>query len=715
MKDGGEEYHGTSLSYNFKSQKGRINIANTRMDQGYYHGEEIKKVDSDVLFVENGRYTTCEDDDPHYYFQSPKMKVIVRDQIIAEPAYLYIEDVPVFWLPFGVFPGHGGRRSGIITPAIVEDPTHGRLLHHLGYYWAISDYMDMNARTDLYTKGSWAIMSDYRYALRYYFSGGFSGEYRKMITGESSDPNHTVDESYQFKVLHNQEIDPTMHANVNFTFASNNSYINTIERDQALNQDITSNATLSKFWEGTPNSISLNLSRNQNLQTGNISEVLPQFGFNHAQSYPFRSGKSTDASNLSWYEEIGMTYSANLANARSKTTESIMGIHSTIGGVDTVLSQDAYGRTTTQSIAQSLVFTIAPRVGNFSVVPQLSYQDSRSFSQSTKPSLSTDSSGIVYGDADAASRTGTLSTGVGISTRLYGLMNPGFFGIAAFRHTLTPSLSFTYNKQIVGDNFAPKQMLAALSVGNIFEMKTEQANPDKEPDKIQLLNLNAGVSYNFSADSLRFSPIALGYRTAFGKALSVDGTADFDLYKLEQTGYETYTRVNKFLLNEEGRLARLTSFSIALSTQLVGAKSTRKPTGGEVVDTTARRQSITNYQGFYKDEEPDFSIPWSISLAYDYSETRVPPFPVRSSSVKGNLDFNLTENWKFSVSGGYDLINQELGYPQIVVSRDLHCWVMDFTWVPVGQYRHYAFEIRVKAPQLRDIKVTKHGSSSGIY
>ncbi|MBI1808079.1 MAG: LPS-assembly protein LptD, partial [Ignavibacteria bacterium] len=336
MKDGGEEYHGKELGYNFKSKKGRINVADTKIDQGYYHGEKIKKVGQDILFVADGRYTTCDQPEPHYYFSSPKMKVTPGDKVIAEPVYLYIADVPLFWLPLGVFPNKSGRRSGIIAPAIAEDATHGRLLRHIGYYFAMNDYMDLSLKTDLYTKGSWALYSNYRYNLRYYLNGSLSGEYKKFIEGESSDAGRKLSESYTLNFLHNQTIDPTTSLNVNFTFASSNAYQNTIDLNQALRQDITSNATLSKSWD-EKNSTTLNVGRRQNLIDGSIYETLPSLSFSHSGSYPFRFSRTTssDLTDLAWYEMISVSYGANLTNNRSKVNTKIGGLKTQINGRDT--------------------------------------------------------------------------------------------------------------------------------------------------------------------------------------------------------------------------------------------------------------------------------------------------------------------------------------------------------------------------------------------
>ncbi|MCC6636134.1 MAG: hypothetical protein IT278_00235 [Ignavibacteriaceae bacterium] len=115
-----------------------------------------------------------------------------------------------------------------------------------------------------------------------------------------------------------------------------------------------------------------------------------------------------------------------------------------------------------------------------------------------------------------------------------------------------------------------------------------------------------------------------------------------------------------------------------------------------------------NYQGLYADVDPDFSIPWSLNLSFNYNENRVTPIQVlKYTTLRADLNFNLTKYWKFSLGGSYDFENKEFAAPQIVVSRDLHCWIMNFIWNPIGTYTGYRFEIKVKEPQLQDLKLEK--------
>ncbi len=713
MKDGSEEYHGFRLGYNFKTKRGIIDVGETEIEKGYYHGEEIKKVDKNILFVSDGRYTTCDADDPHFYFYSPEMKVTFQDLVIAEPVYLYIADVPVFALPFAVFPNKAGRRSGIIAPAYGDDPSRGKYLRHLGYYLALSDYMDWDFRSDLYTKGGYSVYSDYRYGLRYFFNGSISGEYKDLHTGESSDPTRTESQSYRLNMTHNQDIDPTTRLNVNFTFASNNSYINTIDLQQALDQSLISNATLSKSWEGTPNSMSVNISRSQNLVDGSISEVLPSLNFNHSQSYPFRRSNSSsgETSNLAWYELIGVGYNINASDNLAKIDHKIGGIK-----IDTTIQTvDAFEHDRSQSVSQNLSVSIAPKVGYFTIAPSLSYSDQRSFARNTLPYQYYDSTHVADTTEVTATRAGYLSSGVSASTRFYGIVQPNMLGVAAIRHTVTPNLSFVYQKQIIGENFSPPEMTANMSVGNVFEMKMSSADSAKEAKRIQLLNLGLGLSYNFMADSIKFSEVGANFRTGIGSLLDVGGGASFNLYQRVETAPGEYADINKFLFSEEHRLARLTNFNVSLSTAWSGEKS-KSNKHQSLVDTSAGNSSKSGTYGLYQEEVPDFSIPWKLSLSWDFGQTMVLPTPTHSSNLHGHLEFNLTENWKFNLDGAYDVLNRQLLTPDIKISRDLHCWLMNFEWVPIGTYRHFQLEIKVSAPQLQDLKVTKSGSGDrGIY
>jgi lipopolysaccharide assembly outer membrane protein LptD (OstA) len=328
MRDGGSEYHGDQVRYNFRTRKGKITIGTTQMDNGYYVGSQIKKVESDVLCIANGTYTTCDQKDPHFYFISPKMKVFVRDKVVAEPVYFIVAGVPLFALPFGVFPAHGGRSSGIITPAYGEDGTYGWYLSHIGYYWAASDYWDIATMFDVYSRGRWQNQTNIHYALRYNFGGSITAQITSTPEGETSDPNYMKSNQYHLNFTHNQQITPSSRLDVNFTFMSGDYFKNFSHNlSDILQQNMVSTATYSKTWESAYRSLSISVYRDQNLITGETNENLPSISFSQAQIFPFRKTTktrgltSTAGSGPSFIEMLGFSYNVNGNNNQSKITD----------------------------------------------------------------------------------------------------------------------------------------------------------------------------------------------------------------------------------------------------------------------------------------------------------------------------------------------------------------------------------------------------------
>lgn len=731
MVDGGETYEGWKIGYNFKSQKGRISLGETVMEQGYYHGQHIKKIEKDVLFVANGRFTTCDFGHPHYYFFSPRMRVTVRDKIVAEPIYLYIADVPVFALPFGVFPSQGGRRSGIISPAYGDDGRRGKFISHLGYYEAISDYTDFSLAGDWYSHGGWKAYSNFRYAKRYDFSGALTGEYSRILIGESNDFDRQDEANYRTNLRHNQQFNPSTRLDVDFTFASNNSYKTSNNYDDYLRQEIYSNATVSKSWEGTNNSMSVNISRRQDLRLHNVDATLPSISFSHSQSYPFRSekksrGLSAQGNEYAWYELIGVGYSGQAVHRDSKTRPNETAEFTT------------YNR---EGISHGVSINAAPKAGYFTVAPAVSYSE-RWYDKSTKIDGVDSMNAPVKKDVKGFEAVRFFSAGVSASTKFYGIFQPPIPGVAGFRHTVTPSVSynfqpdfskekygyyasyrdtlgrkFLYNrfeKEVFGGAPAGESQAIGLSVGNLFEMKTEPRDSIDKGSKYQILNLGASLAYNFAADQFRLSDLSLNYRTDIGQYLGISGGSNFRFYVFDR---KTGQRVNKFLIKEGKKIAEMTSFNINLTTSLRGEKK-RGETQVQNADTTAGPPAFqqSGYRGLYEEEPPDFSIPWNLSLNFSFAQFQEnPAVKTRSANISANLGFNLTENWKFSATGSYDVIQGQFAAPRITIDRDLHCWTMNFSWTPIGQLTGYRFELRVKAPQLQDIKLTKQSRDSGYY
>ena len=721
--EGSKRYDAFRLRYNFRTRKGSIEMGTTEIEGGYYSGEKIKKVDENIYFIRNGRYTTCDRENPHYCFGSPKMKLIQGDKVIAEPVYLYVDDVPVFLLPFGIFPTRSGRSSGLIPPAYGEDITYGRYLSRLGYFWAINDYMDLALQGNYFTKGRIDLYGRYRYALRYRFTGSLELGASRTRIGEENDNDKIFSDEWRIGVNHSQSINPTTRLNANINILSGKNYYNTSTNNlnDLLRQNAISNITISKFWEESPNSVSVSYSRDQNLVTGELRQVIPSLNFVRSQSFPFRSRK-TVITELRWYETISYTFNSQLLYRDEKVL------------VNPANSDGNFRKNSRGGIRHNISVTAPLKIYEFSVSPFLNYSEIWYNRYITREFNPADSS-VVTTEQKGFKTFRYFNTGISLNTRLVGIFNLGFLGIKGFRHLLTPQITYSFQpdfsrsgwnaygtyigrdgqpvkysffeREVFGGAPSGEQQAINFSFGNVFEMKVRDT--DTTDRKFQLLNLNAALGYNFAADSIKFSEIGLSYRTQVGNLLNIGGGATFNLYKY----VDGVGRVNKFLFSEEGKPAQLTSFNISLSTSLQGGDMVSAE-----VDTTdaSVNDDGDEYIGIYGEKPQDFSIPWTLGLAYNYGVNKQNPEDIRKySTVSVNLGFNLTRKWKFTASAGFDIFAKEFTTPFITVYRDLHCWEMSLNWIPTGLYRGYRFELRIKAPQLHDVKITRQSNYRGVY
>lgn len=730
MYQGSDRYEGTKLTYNFRTQQGNVSMGFSEADVGYYFGEIIKKVTPKVYFIKNGLYTTSEDRiDPEYYFFSPKMKVIPKDKIIAQSVFLYIEGVPVFWIPFAVLPNRQGRISGIITPAYGDDATYGIYFSRFGYFWAINDYLDLTATASAFTKGRIDLNARLRYNMRYYFNGSLDAGYSRIRLGEKKDVEKFSADEWAINLIHSQKIDPTTSINGNLTFVSGKSYYDNSSNqlNVLLRQNVISNLTLSKYWEGSPFSFSLNYYRDQNLQNGDVTERLPLANFNISESFPFRSD-ITDESKLKLYQYLSYSYSGQFIHNRIKRT------------VLNFLGNDSTYTDVRLGLQHNINLNFSPQFRYINVRPYFNYTELWYPDYITKTFNPADST-VIVNEIKKFKAVRFFSMGVSLNTKFIGIFNPRLFNITGIKHTIIPSITYNYTPDFSTDKFgyygkytdaagnvikysffekglfgnAPQfeNQSISFSIGNLFEMKTKVN--DTTENKFQLFNLNAGINYNFAADSLKWSELRTDFRTRIANLLDIGGSATFNLYKFDPL---TSRRINTFLWNSDGKIADITSFNLNISTSYSLSLSNvyeQKSEKKNNFDTL--KKSDTKKNDIKKDaENVILNVPLSGGLNYNYSEYRPTPFIInRSSNISGNIAFSPTAKWKFTFSTGYDIIRKELTAPYVTAYRDLNSWEMLFNWYPLGYYRGFRLEIRIKAPELHDIKVIQQTNVRGAY
>ena len=728
-----DTYEGTEIKYNFQTQQGFISMAKNSSGDKVYTGESVKKVSKNIFFIDKGKFTTCDADTPHYHFSASKMKVIQGDKIIAKWIFVNIGGVPVpIPLPWGVFPNKSGRASGIIAPNYGFEGDLGYYLRNMGYFWATNDYMDVTLTGDYYFKGGYGLRSRIRYRDRYSYNGNVNGGFSKRVTGESGDPDYSKRLEWNINVNHHQKFTPTMQLDARLQFLSNDYLtLNSPNLKDRVQNDITSNATLSKRWDGSGTNLTVNYNRTQNLETGNINEDLPSLTFTKNLAYPFR-GSNSMGKTLGWYEYIGYSYTGKFRNNRNKTEE-----ESTIhGGFD-----------------HRVAIQASPKLGYFNISPSFNFS-SKWYNKKQVQEIDSfiDSTGnpeyykSVY-DVKDLNTVNTFNLNLSASTKLYGMAQPQMLGVAAFRHTFEPRLTYSYRpdfseskwgyyttyvdtsgneikydqfgNQIFGGASSGESQRLTLSFGNAFEIKTikDPTDTTSKETKIKLLDLGISSGYNFAADSLQFDNLSLNFRTQIGRLLSLQGSTVFSPYV-----YYNGRQINQTLSSNGQGLLKMTSFNLNLSTSLSGdqftsedEKEVSEDGESENPEDMFSQDDQSDYIELYDEEEVDFTIPWNLRLTYNYNYTNTgtsSKYISERQNLGFDLGFSLTQKWKLTFRGSYDVTNKKMNAPQITIYRDLHAWEANMVWNPIGTYRGFRFEIRIKAPEFRDLKLTK---SKDIY
>jgi len=754
FREGSETFESEILHYNFDTKRGFIREVITEQEGGYLHSTLTKRHEDGTIHLMNGKYTTCDAPEPHFYVALTKAKVLPKNKIVSGPAYLVIADIPLpVALPFGFFPNKQEQASGILIPEYGEEVNRGFFLRNGGYYFALSDYFDLRITGDIYSKGTWGLRVGSNYVKRYRFRGNLNLQYFNNITGDKLLGNQSRNRDYSITWSHSQDAkanpNSSFSASVNMSSSSfdrNHSY----ETEKYLTNQKSSSISFSKRWPGTPFNFSGSLNHNQNSRTKSVDLSLPRMAFNMSRIYPFKRKNPTGETR--WYENIELSYSAKLDN-QIKTTDSLM-------------FTSAMFRDMRNGFQHSIpISTVIRPFRNFSISPNVQYTGVL-YTQSIKKRWEAD-----YYDAELDSTYGRVMVDTipglryahAYSPSISATLNPKIFGmyqfknpdfpVRAIRHVMTPSVSFNYTpdmssvtpdyydtvqvnaegtRQEVYSYFegalyrAPsirgKQGSLNFSLNNNLEMKVRSRNDTASEDrKIKILeSLNFGTSYNIFADSMRWNTVSMSGRTSLFNKINITFGGSFDPYALDENG----SRINRFYFQETGKLLRLTRFNLSLDMSLNSAakgsssgetdRQGVSPDGtGELLreDMSVVKKERTMQTPDMYQEYVDFNVPWNFNVRYNLNLSRPRPDQqtvTQTLSFSGNI--SLTPKWKISLSSGYDFEGKKLSYTSVNIHRDLHCWEMRISFIPIGYRRSYTFQINVLSSVLRDLKYEKRQS-----
>ncbi|MFO7891915.1 MAG: putative LPS assembly protein LptD [bacterium] len=727
FSEAGDVMNGEIMDFNFKTKKGRVIKGRTEFESGFYHGNTLKMAKPKLLYISDAKFTTCDLDDPHFHFWAKKMRIDVNKKVIAKPLVMYIGNIPVAGLPFLYFPIRKGRKSGFIIPRYGESSLQGRYLSGFGYYWAASEYWDIKSTVDYFEKSGFILKGQLNYNLRYKLRGSVSGSW----TRKDFDLSGTKERRWNLNINHSQTISPTLSLNINGSFVSSGNLYKDLSsnRNLRLKNTIRSNATLRKKLSGSKN-LTINLNQTRNLTSGETEETLPRISFRGGTSPVFK--RPEEQKEIKWYHNIIFSYSSEAQSKKKK-----------------VLQSDSTF-TTTRDMGWDHNINISSPQKIFTYLtwsPNIRY-DETWYGKQKEYFLDPETNTIDFREKEGFYSLRTFNFSSSFGTKLYGTFNPFFLKNTAFRHVVTPNLSYNYRPdfadeqwgyyQTVMDSLGEKQKYdrfsggmygstptgeqrsLSLNIRNLFQMKTGKPDSTK---KFDLFRWNLSTSYNWKAKQFPLNDIRSSINANPLRNLNVSVNTTYTFYKTDSAGnkiesmYIDDIEWKKPLNIFSTQLLRQTRFNFNINLKLQGklgsGQNKTKKNQKLTPETTEQAQNtepdfITDDQYEQNNQISNFDIPWTLNVSLRYSHSKTNPLNSHKTFyMNTNLNFNLTENWKITYNARYNFEEKEMISQDFVFYRDLHCWEARFVWSPIGRYKHFYFKINVKASMLSDIKYEK--------
>lgn len=718
FKQGEDEYEPDRISYNFKTRKAFISNVYTQEGEGFMQSREGKRDSSGVMYVQNGKYTTCDAEHPHFYVSLTRAKMHPGKNVIFGPAYLVVEDVPLpLAIPYGFFPFSSSYKSGFIMPTYGDETTRGFYLRDGGYYFAINDKVDLKVLGEFYTKGSWGLSAQTNYKKRYRFGGNFYFSYQNTKEGEKNMPDYSVSKSFKLTWSHRQDAKAnptqTFSASVNFATSSyeRNNLTSMYNPESYTQSTRTSSVSYSKSFSKVGLTLSGTFNLSQNMRDSSISVTLPTLSISQSRFNPFKRKKA--AGQERWYEKIAMSYTGTLANSINTKEDKLF--HSS-------LVKD-WRNGMRHQVPISASFSV---LNYINVTPSFTFTD-RMYTHKVMQGWDTERQDVqrdtVYGFYNVYNYNMSISA----NTKLYGMYRPmPWFGgkkIAAIRHVFTPTVSFSYapdfsqsrfgfydsyvktdaNGNVSTVRYSPFSGMmygtvgqgmtgsVTMDVANNIEMKVRTDKDSTGYRKISLIDeLGGSLSYNMAAKRRPWSDLNLRARIKLTKKYTYSMNAVFATYAYEkdENGRVYVGDHTEWSRGRFGRFqgtAQNISYSISNETfrKLFGKKHRTTTSDDELdeeldedeetdptmqnVDPDRKKGKTGANQESNGDVDEDgylkFSLPWSINIGYGVTirENAQGHFNDKRMRYPYKLSHTLNFSGNIRISEGWN-INFSSGY-----------------------------------------------------
>ena len=768
---GQDKYESDTMAFNFKTKKGFIYNVYTEQEDGYLSSQHSKRDSSGVLYLEHGRYTTCDQPHPDFYIALSRAKVRPGKDVVFGPAYLVVADVPLpLAIPYGFFPFTKSYSSGFIMPSYGDESSRGFYLRDGGYYFAMSDKWDLKLLGEIYTKGSWGLSVASNYRKRYRYNGSFFFSYQNTKNGDKGMPDYTEQTSFKLQWSHRQDTKSnpfsSLSASVNFASTSyERNNLNSMYNPQSYTQSLrTSSVNWSTSFSSLGMTISGSANLSQNMIDSTVSLTLPDLNISVSRFYPFK--RKHMAGKERWYEKISMSYTGQFSNSIDTKEDKLFKSN---------LIKD-WRNAFQHNIPINANFTLFNYIN---INPSFNFTDrmySNKVMKSWDEQAQTERADTTYGFYNVYN----WSMSIGASTKMYGFWVPSkkIFGdkIQAIRHVLTPQVTFsyapdcgsryyeTYQKTDADGNvslveYSPfenglfnvpsrgKTGSVTFDLSNNIEMKVKSDKDSTGYKKLSIIDeLGFNMGYNMAAKEKPWSDLTVRLRLKWWKNYTFNLNAVFATYayELDDNGRPYVSNHTEY---SKGRFGRFQGLSQNISFTLNPEKLKKWFGGGDDeedateddnntenddtgIESNVDDDMVNGQNGARKknagkaetdaDGYMKFSMPWSLTFGYGITmrentsgkfNTKTMRYPyafTQTLNFSGNI--RISDGWNISFSSGYDFENHDLSMTTASLSRDLHCFNMSCS-VVLAPYTSYNFSFRCNAATLTD--ALKYDKRSG--
>lgn len=745
MNMGKEKFRAKELKYNLQSGKGIILNSYRKQNDLYIRSEKtkfIKDGDKKILYNANGTITTCDLPVPHYGIVSHKQKVILDEIAVIGPSNIELGGIPTpLWIPFGFFPIEPGRRTGIVFPKDYEYSRQlGFGLNNVGYYFPISDYIDLIATTDIYLRGTFRIHLNSRYAKRYKYNGNISLNYssirEEIINKKAGEISIDRIPSFGISIVHNQ--DQKAHPTWNFGGSVNiqsNGYKerNFNDAESVLQNSLSSNLSYTQYFYDNSVTLTAGMTHSQNTATNEISITFPNINLNVRRLFPFKNEKKIGKPK--WYEGISFKYDASF-KATLQTQDTLLFTQETLDKIRMGMLHE-FSSDHTFNILKYI--HVRPAINFSTAIYPSTVRKELIDEYKIKMDTTFDTEGNVVAIVNDTLQYGIVNeykvggirmqnlfdASINLNTTLYGTIRFKKGWLRGLRHVVKPYLNMNYSPDYQkwgyineyrtdlrpeesrlerysifedgiyrGPSFNPVLGMS-YGINNVFEAKIFSRKDSSEKEISLLPRLSISSSYNFIADSMKMSPINFnGNFTLFKNFSTVTFNGGFSMYKKNAEG----KLVDEYLWENGNGFLRFEGFQVNVNTGFT-IKQLRDLILGIGRSSSDKKKNASNVLDIFN----NLRVYHTMQFTYDHIIDR-DTFFISSHAVNVSGKIPLSENWNIDIGRiGYSFQQGRITYPDLGFSRDLHCWSMGLRWQPVRG--SYSFYLRVDPGTLDFLKI----------